>query len=421
MAITAEAQAPKRRTLAPASDPTPSDENLFAAPVSFSVGEPPAVPPTKKELRRRRRARDKWATHDLADVWSSLDNLNEAADPGALRGISLDADLAAAFETLVDLDAEDAAYAPPPRAASFAAPGDATFGGIAPEDLAFGESILPETTAEFLGPYRDAVTSDDEGGGAASDDASDACPDIDDVLAEEAAKAEAFQTRRLGETPAPEEKVSPAKAKTTKKPAKSPSCVADFADLQSQPSVDPSELEKAIDRPVVYPRAPRRMPDAEAERLGREYKQELDRKREKKERREETKRIREIRKNAGLATSDDSDDDGGGAAEAKDDFVSKYDTPTPDLDAYASGDDSGAEEAKSPPPWNDDLSATENLERALAALRVKAPFADADVEGTVAEARVGQIPDDDVDEQDAENPGLLSLLDDGIDPGPGHL
>ena len=87
-------------------------------------------------------------------------------------------------------------------------------------------ALLPEASLENdAGPYRDQEplleSSDDDSSEG------DAPPEIDEVLEEERIEAEAFRNRRLGEAPP-----VVARGKGKLKAKASPTCVADFADLE---------------------------------------------------------------------------------------------------------------------------------------------------------------------------------------------
>ena len=81
----------------------------------FSVGATLAPPRlTKKELRRKaeeKRRKDKWATHELSDVWNSLGAINEAWDARAIRGFDDDVDGDALADALARAALEDEAAA----------------------------------------------------------------------------------------------------------------------------------------------------------------------------------------------------------------------------------------------------------------------------------------------------------------------
>ena len=218
-----------KRPYAPAADPLPppQSENRFAAPTnSFALGS------AERPRRRKPRAR---ATNDLNDVWASLDKLNEADDVDALDGVTLDEDLCAAFDASAKI-ADDDEYDWSAGATSFAE--------LAVEKLEFGVSLLPEASLENdAGPYRDQEplleSSDDES-------SEDEAPQIDEVLEEERAEAEAFRNRRLGEAPP-----VVARGKGKLKPKASPTCVADFADLESGETLDVSKLEEACEQEIL--------------------------------------------------------------------------------------------------------------------------------------------------------------------------
>jgi len=372
-----------KRPYAPAADPLPppQSENRFAAPTnSFALGS--------AERSRRRKPRAK-ATNDLNDVWASLDQLNEADDVDALDGVTLDEDLCAAFDAAAKI-ADDDEYDWSAGATSFAE--------LAVEKLEFGVSLLPEASLENdAGPYRDQEplleSSDDE----SSED--DAPPEIDEVLEEERAEAEAFRNRRLGEAPP-----VVARGKGKLKPKPSPTCVADFADLQSGETLDVAKLEEACEKEIVYPRNPNRMKDEEAtkrgEAIAKHYRAQMERK-EAKEQRRRTRAMRGRVLGEDEADTSSSEDDDGALRE-----------PIPP-GAFDHGGVSTSAERRSPfPAWDDSKNVAENLDACLARLRVAAPMADADLEGSAGAALVNELPPDSPGEG-AFNPALGALADDG--------
>ena len=72
-----------------------------------------------------------------------------------------------------------------------------------------------------------------------------------------------------------------------------------------------------------------------------------------------------------------------------------------------------AEPRRSPfPAWDESKNVAENLDACLARLRVAAPMADADLEGSAGAALVNELPPDSPGEG-AFNPALGALADDG--------
>ena len=74
-------------------------------------------------------------------------------------------------------------------------------------------------------------------------------------------RGEAFRNRRLGEAP------QSCEGQGKLKPKASPTCVADFADLESGETLD-VEARGACEQEIVYPRNPNRMKDEEATKRG---------------------------------------------------------------------------------------------------------------------------------------------------------
>ncbi len=373
-----------KRPYAPAADPLPpkGSENRFAAPTnSFALGS--------AERPRRRKPRAK-ATNDLNDVWASLDKLNEADDIDALDGVTLDEDLCAAFDAAAKISDDD--YDAP----ELTPPVETSFAELAVEKLEFGVSLLPEASLENdAGPYRDQEpilnSSDDE----SSED--DAPPEIDEVLEEERAEAEAFRNRRLGEAPP-----VVARGKGKLKAKASPTCVADFADLQSGETLDVTKLEEACEKEIVYPRNPNRMQDEEAtkrgEAIAKHYRAQMERKQAKEQRR----RNRAMR---GRVLGEDEAD----TSSSEDDGALREPIPPGAFDHGGST----AEPRRSPfPAWDETKNVAENLDACLARLRVAAPLGDADVEGTAGAALVNELPPEMAGEG-AFNPALGALADDG--------
>jgi hypothetical protein len=373
-----------KRPYAPAADPLPpkSSENRFAAPTnSFALGS--------AERTRRRKPRAK-ATNDLNDVWASLDQLNEADDVDALDGVTLDEDLCAAFDAAAKI-ADDDEYDWSAGATSFAE--------LAVEKLEFGVSLLPEASLENdAGPYRDQEpilnSSDDE----SSED--DAPPEIDEVLEEERAEAEAFRNRRLGEAPP-----VVARGKGKLKPKASPTCVADFADLESGETLDVAKLEEACEKEIVYPRNPNRMKDEEATKRGEAIAKHYRAQMERKEAKEQRRRTRAMR---GRVLGEDEAD----TSSSEDDGALREPIPPGAFD-HGGASPQNAEPRRSPfPAWDDSKNVAENLDACLARLRVAAPLGDADVEGSAGAALVNELPPD-LDGEGAFNPALGALADDG--------
>ena len=373
-----------KRPYAPAADPLPpkSSENRFAAPTnSFALGS------AERPRRRKPRAR---ATNDLNDVWASLDKLNDANDEDALDGVTLDEDLCAAFDAAAKIsdDEYDAPELTPPVETSFAE--------LAVEKLEFGVSLLPEASLENdAGPYRDQeplLESSDE-----SSEEDDAPPEIDEVLEEERAEAEAFRNRRLGEAPP-----VVARGKGKLKAKASPTCVADFADLQSGETLDVTKLEEACEKEIVYPRNPNRMQDDEAtkrgEAIAKHYRAQMERKQAKEQRR----RNRAMR---GRVLGEDEAD----TSSSEDDGALREPIPPGAFDHGGST----AEPRRSPfPAWDESKNVAENLDACLARLRVAAPLNDADVAGSAAAAALNELPSE-MPGEGAFNPGLGALADDG--------
>ena len=373
-----------KRPYAPAADPLPpkSSENRFAAPTnSFALGS------AERPRRRKPRAR---ATNDLNDVWASLDKLNEADDVDALDGVTLDEDLCAAFDAAAKISDDE--YDAP----ELTAPVETSFAELAVEKLEFGVSLLPEASLENAGPYRDQEplleSSDDES-------SEDEAPQIDEVLEEEREEAEAFRNRRLGEAPP-----VVARGKGKLKAKASPTCVADFADLESGETLDVTKLEEACEQEIVYPRNPNRMQDEEAtkrgEAIAKHYRAQMERK-EAKEQRRRTRAMRGRVLGEDEADTSSSEDDDGALRE-----------PIPP-GAFDHGGVSTSAERRSPfPAWDDSKNVAENLDACLARLRVAAPMADADLEGSAGAALVNELPPDSPGEG-AFNPALGALADDG--------
>ena len=370
-----------KRPYAPAADPLPpkSSENRFAAPTnSFALGS--------AERPRRRKPRGR-ATNDLNDVWASLDKLNEADEADALDGVTLDEDLCAAFDAAAKI-ADDDEYDWSAGATSFAE--------LAVEKLEFGVSLLPEASLENdAGPYRDQEplleSSDDE----SSED--DAPPEIDEVLEQEREEAEAFRNRRLGEAPP-----VVARGKGKLKPKASPTCVADFADLQSGETLDITKLEEACEKEIVYPRNPNRMKDEEATKRGEAIAKHYRAQMERKEAKEQRRRTRAMR---GRVLGEDEAD----TSSSEDDGALREPIPPGAFDHGGSV----AEPRPSPfPAWDESKNVAENLDACLARLRVGAPLADADVAGTAGAALVNELPPD-LDGEGAFNPALGALADEG--------
>jgi len=383
-----------KRPYAPAADlrPPPSSENRFAAPSGgFALGAGPAPP-----RRRKPRAR---ATNDLADVWASLDKLNEADDLDALDGITLDEDLCAAFDAAarIDDDVEDT-----PLPASFAQVpcGPTSFAELAIEKLEFGVSLLPEELVADT-KYREQKplleSSDDE-----SDD--DKCPVIHEVLNEAKAEAEAFRNRRMGEEATPPTSTTGGKLKKKA----SPTCVADFADLESGETLEFAKLDD-YDREIVYPRNPDRMDDAEATKRGQALAQRFRDKLARKEARDARRHTKAMRKR--VLGEEDEDD----ASEASERDEERGPIPP---GAFAHGGAAPAEHTapwrKTFPAWDESKPVAENLDACLARLRVAAPLADADLPGTAGAAAAAEFPEPgEADEEGAFDPSMLSLVDDG--------
>ena len=81
--------------------------------------------------------------------------------------------------------------------------------------------------------------------------------------------------------------------------------------------------------------------------------------------------------------------------------------------AFDHGGVSTSAERRSPfPAWDDSKNVAENLDACLARLRVAAPMADADLEGSAGAALVNELPPDSPGEG-AFNPALGALADDG--------
>ena len=372
-----------KRPYAPAADPLPpkSSENRFAAPTnSFALGS------AERPRRRKPRAR---ATNDLNDVWASLDKLNEADDFDALDGVTLDEDLCAAFDAAAKI-ADDDEYDWSAGATSFAE--------LAVEKLEFGVSLLPEASLENdAGPYRDQeplLESSDE-----SSEEDDAPPEIDEVLEEERAEAEAFRNRRLGEAPP-----VVARGKGKLKPKASPTCVADFADLQSGETLDVAKLEEACEKEIVYPRNPNRMKDEEATKRGEAIAKHYRAQMERKEAKEQRRRTRAMR---GRVLGEDEAD----TSSSEDDGALREPIPPGAFD-HGGVSSQDAEPRRSPfPAWDESKNVAENLDACLARLRVGAPLADADVAGTAGAALVNELPPEMAGEG-AFNPALGGLADD---------
>ena len=355
-----------KRPYAPAADPLPppQSENRFAAPTnSFALGS------AERPRRRKPRAR---ATNDLNDVWASLDKLNEADDVDALDGVTLDEDLCAAFDAAAKISDDDDYDAP-----ELTPPVETSFAELAIEKLEFGVSLLPEASLSDAGPYREQEpilnSSDDE----SSED--EAPPQIDDVLEEERVEAEAFRNRRLGEAPP-----VVARGKGKLKAKASPTCVADFADLQSGETLEVTKLEEACEKEIVYPRNPDRMKDEEAtkrgEAIAKHYRAQMAKK-EAKEQRRRTRAMRGRVLGEDEADTSSSEDDDGALRE-----------PIPP-GAFDHGGVSTSAERRSPfPAWDDSKNVAENLDACLARLRVAAPLGDADVAGTAGAALVNELP-----------------------------
>mgnify|MGYP001406162678 FL=1 len=372
-----------KRPYAPAADPLPpkSSENRFAAPTnSFSIGN------AERPRRRKPRAR---ATNDLNDVWASLDKLNEADDFDALDGVTLDEDLSAAFDAAAKISDDE--YDAP----ELTAPVETSFAELAVEKLEFGVSLLPEASLENAGPYRDQeplLESSDE-----SSEEDDAPPEIDEVLEEEREEAEAFRNRRLGEAPP-----VVARGKGKLKAKASPTCVADFADLESGETLDITKLEEACEKEIVYPRNPNRMQDDEAtkrgEAIAKHYRAQMERKQAKEQRR----RNRAMR---GRVLGEDEAD----TSSSEDDGALREPIPPGAFDHGGST----AEPRRSPfPAWDESKNVAENLDACLARLRVAAPLNDADVAGSAAAAALAELPDD-MPGEGAFNPALGALADGG--------
>ena len=370
-----------KRPYAPAADPLPppQSENRFAAPTnSFALGS------AERTRRRKPRAR---ATNDLNDVWASLDKLNEADDVDALDGVTLDEDLCAAFDASAKI-ADDDEYDWSAGATSFAE--------LAVEKLEFGVSLLPEASLENdAGPYRDQEPILNSSDGESSDD--DAPPEIDEVLEEERAEAEAFRNRRLGEAPP-----VVARGKGKLKAKASPTCVADFADLQSGETLDVTKLEEACEKEIVYPRNPNRMQDDEATRRGEAIAKAYRKQMERKQAKEQRRRNRAMR---GRVLGEDEAD----TSSSEDDGALREPIPP---GAFDHGGVSTAEPRRSPfPAWDESKNVAENLDACLARLRVAAPLNDADVAGSAGAAALGELPD--ALGEAAFNPALGALADDG--------
>ena len=370
-----------KRPYAPAADPLPpkGSENRFAAPTnSFALGS--------AERPRRRKPRAK-ATNDLNDVWASLDKLNEADDFDALDGVTLDEDLCAAFDAAAKISDDD----------DYDAPELTSFAELAIEKLEFGVSLLPEASLRDAGPYRDQEplleSSDDE----SSDDEA---PNIDEVLEEERVEAEAFRNRRLGEAPP-----VVARGKGKLKAKASPTCVADFADLQSGETLDVTKLEEACEKEIVYPRNPNRMKDEEAtkrgEAIAKHYRAQMER-REAKEQRRRTRAMR------GRVLGEEEAD----TSSSEDDGALREPIPPGAFD-HGGVSTASAEPRRSPfPAWDESKDVAENLDACLARLRVAAPLGDADVAGTAGAALVSELPPEMAGEG-AFNPALGALADGG--------
>ena len=375
-----------KRPYAPAADPLPpkSSENRFAAPTnSFALGS------AERPRRRKPRAR---ATNDLNDVWASLDKLNEADDVDALDGVTLDEDLCAAFDAAAKISDDE--YDAP----ELTVPVETSFAELAVEKLEFGVSLLPEAPLENdAGPYRDqepVLESSDE-----SSEEDDAPPEIDEVLEEEREEAEAFRNRRLGEAPP-----VVARGKGKLKAKASPTCVADFADLESGETLDVTKLEEACEKEIVYPRNPNRMKDDEAtkrgEAIAKHYRAQMERKQAKEQRR----RNRAMR---GRVLGEDEAD----SSDSEDDGALREPIPPGAFDH--GGASTTAEPRRSPfPAWDESKNVAENLDACLARLRVAAPLNDADVAGSAAAAALNELPPDAFGEA-AFNPALGALADGG--------
>ena len=382
----------------------------------FSVGATLAPPRlTKKELRRKaeeKRRKDKWATHELSDVWNSLGAINEAWDARAIRGFDDDVDGDALADALAraaleDEDAWPAAAAPP--AAAAAAPAAAappaeelTFADVRISEADFGASVLPESDLKNakLWDYRDPSPAE-------ASDSEDECPRIEDLAASTdpaPPMPSPILKGRLGEAWTPPRvriDVDAVKHKAERRSERrsasgSRKSVAELSDLASGETVDVDRLLEGADRPVEYPRNRTPTQDAMDEKAGRQFKKDIDDLRRRHELKKERKLLRKVRAAVGsgaaaVSSSDDDDDDD-------------------ERDSDDSGDGLDVDAPAGPPPteaeladlaWDKDRTLEENLEHALKRVSIRAPLGQ-DAPADVLE----DIPND-----APANPSLLAFLD----------
>ena len=193
-----------------------------------------------------------------------------------------------------------------------------------------------------------------------------------------------------------------ARGKGKLKAKASPTCVADFADLESGETLDVTKLEEACEKEIVYPRNPNRMQDDEAtkrgEAIAKHYRAQMERKQAKEQRR----RNRAMR---GRVLGEDEAD----TSSSEDDGALREPIPP---GAFDHGGVSTNAERRSPfPAWDESKNVAENLDACLARLRVAAPLNDADVAGSAGAAALGELPD--ALGEAAFNPALGALADDG--------
>ena len=382
-----------------------------AAAPKFSVGAAPATRLTKKELRKKKEKRDKWATHELSDVWKSLESINEAWDARALRTLDDVGDDAALADALARaaLDEEvdgSITYLSKQDAA------DRTFAEIRVTEACFGASVLPESDLrEAIGwEYRDPANPVD-----VASDSEDECPKIDesgggggddDAPAEAGAAASELpiQLPRLGETWTPPRVRINVDEVNAERMKRSPlaKTVAEMSDLASGETFDVEKLEEVIDRQVEYPRVRTTAQDLEDEAKGREFAAEIERMKKRKELKKEKKLIRKTKQALGDLPDDDSgsDDDSDDSGDGLD-----VDAP-PDKDAaMPRGPQPGRDELDAL-AWKEELSLDENLENALRRVRLQVPLGE-----RAPEDLLGQIPNADEGDEGAAAPSLLSFLD----------
>ncbi|KAK7250341.1 hypothetical protein SO694_00007418 [Aureococcus anophagefferens] len=368
----------------------------------FSVGATLAPPRlTKKELRRKaeeKRRKDKWATHELSDVWNSLGAINEAWDARAIRGFDDDGEDEDAWPSGV---AGVAAPAAAPAAA--AAPAEErTFADVRISEADFGASVLPESDLKNakLWDYRDPSPAD-------ASDSEDECPRIEDLAASTDPAPPVpspILKGRLGEAWTPPRvriDVDAVKHKAERRSERrsasgSRKSVAELSDLASGETVDVDRLLEGADRPVEYPRNRTPTQDAMDEKAGRQFKKDIDDLRRRHELKKERKLLRKVRAAVGsgaaaVSSSDDDDDDD-------------------ERDSDDSGDGLDVDAPAGPPPteaeladlaWDKDRTLEENLEHALKRVSIRAPLGQ-DAPADVLE----DIPND-----APANPSLLAFLD----------